>query len=75
MIKNKALKFNYNVDDVFIILMDQKSAEFAFIHNNNFKCECSFCNEFQRGVLNVDTNLGKILGRYRVKARKKRTKV
>ena len=73
-LKERSIKFNYAVDDVFIILMDQKSSEFTFIHNNDFKCNCSFCVAFQKAILNVDDNVAKILNKYGVRYHKHKTK-
>ena len=51
--EQKALSFTGEIDDVFTILMKQKSGEYILIHNNITDCKCLFCKKFIKFIMEV----------------------
>lgn len=51
--KTKSINFNGDIDDLFTILMSQKSGEFILIHNNLTDCKCLLCKGILKGLVNL----------------------
>ena len=52
-LKVKSVNFDGDVNDCFIILMNQSTGEFVLIHNNLTDCKCLLCKGILKGLVNL----------------------